>query len=106
MADNKPTHRIIAKLTDSRNDRYHDVGVAWRKVDDEGREIVSLRFNPFVASQALVGAVSVMLVPWERDGQKSGGGRRSAYGDAPPDDDAPPPDDSDFGGEPVGRRAR
>lgn len=87
-SNNKPSHRIIAKQTDARNDRFENIGVAWRKVTD-GREVISLRFNRFLNGAALTTAESVLLVPNEDD--------RPKRGREPGDDYDPGPSDDDFG---------
>lgn len=89
---NKPNMRMIAKRTDSRQDRYSDVGVAWTKKDDDGRTIVSIKLNPFVSGELLQSAASLLLVPFERARPAPG-----ATGDAPADPayGAPPPGDDD-----------
>lgn len=89
-ANNKPTHRIIAKQTDARNERFENVGVAWQKENEDGRPVVSLKFNRFCNVAALADAASILLVPNDDDRRR---------GREPGDDDGDPgPDDRDYPG--------
>lgn len=91
MAD-KPTHRIIAKMTDSRTDRWENVGVGWLTRRDDGTSVLSLKLSPFTDGAALVRADGLLVVPYEQ--RKSGGaGER---GQAPPLDSSPMPSDDDI----------
>lgn len=96
MADgNKPTHRVICKQTDSRNDRYHNIGVAWAKRGDDGRTIISIRLLPLLDGARVVQAESLLLVPNDSDGRARGGqGGKADPG--PTDDPGPDGDDIPF----------
>lgn len=83
----KPTFRAIAKLTDSRNERFENIGVAWGKVREDGTRVINIKLSPFVDGAKLAQAESFLLVPYE--GRKA----ESAAGD----NKAPPPDNNDPG---------
>lgn len=95
MADNnRPTHRIIAKMTDSRQDRYETVGVCWQKERDEGGQLISVRLSPFVDGAKLALASSVLIVPNDDDATKAKRAAGPRTGRQPGDDDDGPPPDS------------
>ena len=90
MADisKAPSHRLVCKATDRREDRYENIGVAWAKKGDDGRTIVSIKFNPFLDPAKVLAAASVLLVPAGDTRTKAAPG---ASGNAPDfgDDDIP-----------------
>lgn len=90
MAD-KPTHRVIAKMTDSRVDRWENVGVGWLTRRDDGTSVLSLKLSPFTDGAALVRADGLLVVPYD---QRKAGGERGQT--APPADNAPMPGDDDI----------
>jgi hypothetical protein len=97
MADgNKPTHRVICKQTDSRQDRYHNIGVAWAKRGDDGRTIISIRLLPLLDGARVVQAESLLLVPNDSDASPRRGGQGGKAEPSPADPgpaDDPGPDD-------------
>lgn len=89
---NKPTFRAIAKLTDSRNERFENIGVAWGKVRDDGTRVINIKLSPFVDGAKLAQAESFLLVPYEGKKQEAGGNKNAA---PPTDSGDPGPNDDD-----------
>lgn len=89
--DRKPGYRVIAKLTDARTDRFHNIGVAWAKRTDRGT-LLTIRLSPFCDGAALVKAEALMVVPYN-DNAKPENAQPAPRDNGNADDDIPVEDD-------------
>lgn len=91
--DRRPGYRVIAKLTDARTDRFHNVGVAWAKRTERGT-LLTIRLSPFCDGAALVKAEALMVVPYrDNDAPPRDAPRDTPTDNAAPSDDGFPDDD-------------